>query len=46
MTGVMTQNTGLLVPKCGPIGLLGDDGKVLAWGCMLPLIKSEGVMIC
>ena len=33
-------------PKCGPIGLLGDDGKVLAWVWMLPLIKSEGVMIC
>jgi len=27
--------------KCGSIGLLGDDGEVLAWGWMLPLIKSE-----
>ena len=32
--------------KCGSIGLLGDDGEVLAWGWMLPLIKSECVMIC
>ena len=31
---------------CGSIGLLGDDGEVLAWGWMLPLEKREGVMIC
>ena len=37
MTGVMTQNTGLPVLS---VALLGDDGEVLAWGWMLPLIKS------
>jgi len=45
MTGVMTQNSGL------PVWVwlhwaLGDDGEVMPWGWMLPLIQSEGVMIC
>ena len=31
MTGVMTQNSGLLVLGVASLGL-GDDGEVLAWG--------------
>jgi len=31
---------------CSSIELLGDDGEVLAFGWMLPLIQREGVMIC